>query len=151
MTRPLIAAAAATLAICVAPSAQAAGDYQIVLNGQIITPPSSTVGNLQCDNDNGNITIHFSNSTNYIVGIDKAGQVTKVGILSGKTYVFDPGQTLNASVPLGGDAQANRSANTYRVTGHVVPYDDATKRAVGPAVTFLFDATCQGLLHDDNS
>ncbi|SRR5271166_1608758 len=148
MTKSLIAAAAAASSIVAAPSAHADAGYQIVLNGQDITPPSSVVGTLKCDNDGGNITIHFTNSISYIVAIDKSGQVNKVDISYGKDYLFDPGQRLTEGVSLGGDAQASRSANTYTITGHVVPYDDATKRPAGPAVPFLYDATCQGLLGD---
>ncbi|MGB9303063.1 MAG: lipoprotein LpqH [Mycobacterium sp.] len=148
MKKSLIGVAVAALGIVAAPSAHADASWQIVLNGQDITPPASVVGNLQCDKDGGNVTIHFSNSVSYIVAIDNRGQVTKVDISYGKDYLFDPGQRLNESTPLGGDAQASRSANTYRITGHVVPYDDATKRPVGPAVPFSYDATCMGLLAD---
>jgi hypothetical protein len=148
MTKSLIAAVAAASSIVAAASAHADAGYQIVLGGQDITPPASVVGTLKCDNDGGNITIHFTNSVSYIVGIDKSGQVTKVDISYGKDYLFDPGQRVNEGVSLGGDAQASRSANTYTITGHVVPYDDATKRPAGPAVPFLYDATCQGLLGD---
>jgi len=153
MRRSLVVATAAAVGLAVvslvAPRAHADAGYQIVLNGQDITPPQSVVGNLKCDNDGGNITIHFTNSVSYIVAIDKSGKVTKVDISYGKDYLFDPGQSLNESVPLGGDAQASRSANTYTITGQVVPYDDANKRAAGPPVPFVYDATCQGLLHDD--
>jgi hypothetical protein len=148
MTKPLIAAAAAAASIVAAPSAHAEASWQIVLGGQDITPPASVVGNLECDKDGGNVTIHFSNSVSYIVVIDNRGQVTKVDISYGKDYLFDSGQRLNESSPLGGDAQASRSANTYRITGHVVPFDDATKRPAGPAVPFSYDATCMGLLSD---
>jgi Mycobacterium 19 kDa lipoprotein antigen len=154
MTKSLIAAAAAASSIVAAPSAHADASWQIVLNGQDITPPASVVGNLQCDKDGGNITIHFSNSVSYIAVIDNRGQVTKVDISYGKDYLFQAGQAgqgvneTTPNTPLGGDAQASRSANTYRITGHVVPFDDATKRAAGPAVPFSYDATCMGLLSD---
>jgi Mycobacterium 19 kDa lipoprotein antigen len=147
LTRSLIAAAAAASSMLAAPIAHAEASWQIVLNGQDITPPASVVGNLQCDKDGGNVTIHFSNSVSYIVVLDNRGQVTKVDISYGKDYLFNPGQGPNESTPLGGDAQASRSANTYRITGHVVPYDN-TNRPVGPAVPFSYDATCMGLLSD---
>jgi hypothetical protein len=148
MTKSLMASAAAAVGIFAAPSAHADASWQIVLNGQDITPPASVVGNLECDKDGGNVTIHFSNSVSYIVVIDNKGQVTKVDISYGKDYLFDPGQRVIEGVSLGGDAQASRSANTYRITGHVVPFDDATKRPAGPAVPFSYDATCMGLLSD---
>jgi hypothetical protein len=148
LTKSLIAAAAAASSIFAAPGAHADASYQIVLNGQDITPPASVVGNLQCDKDQGSVTIHFANSASYSVVIDPRGQVTKVDISYGKSYVFDASQRMNGATPLGGDAQASRSANTYLITGHVVPYDDAARGAGGAPVPFSYDATCQGLLGD---
>lgn len=144
-----VVTAAVLMPISSAPPAQAAGTYRIVLNGINITPPAYVVGELLCDDVNGTVTMHFSNSISYIAVVEKSGLVTKVDISYGPDYLYDPQQQLNEAYPLGGDAHASRSANTYRITGHVVPYDENTKGPGGLPVPFLYEATCEGLLRDD--
>jgi len=96
------------------------GGYKIIVNGQDISPLSS-VSTLECENDGGDITISFTNSSN-IVWIDKSGQVTKVDLSNGrKNYLLDPGQRMHERAPLGGDAQATRSGNTFTITGQIAP------------------------------
>jgi len=58
------------------------------------------------------------------------------------TYRYDPSQ---ASYHVGGgDAQVTQSGNTYKITGHIAPYENAqgqTQKDATP-VPFELDATC---------
>ena len=122
--------------------AHADTSYNIVVNGQTLAKGPG--GNQVTCGHNPIHIVAGGGQGNFANLTEGSLQVQQISITdgTGASYLYDPKQAPYHVG--GGDAQATQSGNTYKITGHIAPYQTAqgqTQKDATP-VPFEFDATC---------